>query len=329
VNIPLLSARSIERRLLIIEAGILFLLAVTLTFSPAVRERAWDANYRWSHWAGYFIWVVTSLLVHWISRKKLQDTDAFIFPLVPLLAGLGILLIWRLIPTFGMRQALWFAVSGSAFALGAKYFFKISLLRRYKYLLLIGGIFLTGLTLLFGTNPLGDGPRLWFGCCGVYLQPSEPLKLILVIYLAAYFADNLPFRQGFFPLILPTLLMTGLALLILIVQRDLGTASIFIFLYATILYLATGRKRVILASLFILIMAGVVGYYAVEIIQIRLVAWLNPWSDPSGSGYQTIQSLLAISNGGLPGRGLGVGSPGLVPVAISDFIFSDCKGIPS
>ena len=322
MNFPLLSAQSIERRLLIFSAGILFLLAVTLTLSSAARERAWDVDYRWSHWVGFFIWAGTAMSVHWLYRKKMQDTDAFIFPFAAFLSGLGILLIWRLIPSFGMRQTLWFVVGGVVFILGARHYYKITLLRRYKYILLLSGIFLTGLTLLFGTNPLGDGPRLWLGCCGVYLQPSEPLKLILVIYLSAYFADNLPFRQGFFPLILPTILMTGLALLILVVQRDLGTASIFIFIYATILYLATGRKRVILASLVILAMAGVVGYFAVDIIQVRLVAWLNPWSDPSGSGYQTIQSLLAISNGGLPGRGLGVGYPGLVPVAISDFIFS-------
>ncbi len=322
MNIPILSARSIERRLLIFAIGLLFLLATILSLSPAARERAWNVEYRWSHWVGFIIWAGTALSVHWMYRKKLQDTDAFIFPFAAFLSGLGILLIWRLIPSFGMRQTLWFVVGGAVFILGARHFHKISLLRRYKYILLMSGLFLTGLTLLLGTNPLGDGPRLWLGCCGVYLQPSEPLKLILVIYLSAYFADNLPFRQGFFPLVLPTLLMTGLALLILVVQRDLGTASIFIFLYASILYLATGRKRVILASLFILIMAGVVGFFAVDIIQIRLQAWLNPWSDPSGSGYQTIQSLLAISNGGLPGRGLGMGYPGLVPVAISDFIFS-------
>jgi cell division protein FtsW (lipid II flippase) len=322
MNFPLLSARSIERRLLIFSAGILFLLAVILTLSTSARERTWDVDYRWSHWAGYFIWAGTALSVHWMYRKKLQDTDAFIFPFAAFLSGLGILLIWRLIPSFGMRQALWFVVGGIVFILGAWHYYKITILRRYKYILLLSGIFLTALTLIFGTNPLGDGPRLWLGCCGVYLQPSEPLKLILVIYLSAYFADNLPFPQGLFPLILPTILMTGLALLILVVQRDLGTASIFIFLYATILYLATGRKRVILVSLFILVMAGVVGYFAVDIIQVRLVAWLNPWSDPSGSGYQTIQSLFAISNGGLPGRGLGMGYPGLVPVASSDFIFA-------
>jgi cell division protein FtsW (lipid II flippase) len=322
VNLHLSSTQSIERRLIFAAAGILFLLAVILSLSPATRDRSWMVEYRVSHWFGFVIWFVMTFLIHSRLRTNLPDTDPYLLPIISLLSGLGILLIWRLAPSFGLRQTAWFAFGGVALILGAKYFTYITLLRRYKYVLLLGGILLTSLTLIFGTNPLGDGPRLWLGCCGVYLQPSEPLKLLLVIYLSAYFADNLPFRQGFFPLILPTLLLTGLALLILIVQRDLGTASIFIFLYAVILYLATGRKRVILASLLILAMAAMVGYFIVDIIQIRLIAWLNPWSDPSGSGYQTIQSLLAISNGGLPGRGIGVGYPGLVPVAISDFIFS-------
>ncbi len=312
----------IERRLLIVAAAILFVYAIILCLSPAGRERTWEVEFRWTHWIGLAIWAGIIVLFHWQLRKKLPDTDPFLFPLTAFLAGLGILSIWRLVPAFGMRQAIWFAVGGITLAIGVRLSPKLSFLRRYKYLLLIGGILLTSLTLIFGTNPLGSGPRLWLGCCGIYLQPSEPLKLLLVVYLSAYLADHLPFRQRFFPLILPTMLLTGLALLILIVQRDLGTASIFIFLYTVILYLATGRKRVILASIAGLILAGVVGYYIVEIIQIRLEIWFNPWSDPSGSGYQTIQSLMAIANGGIPGRGPGMGYPGLVPVAISDFIFS-------
>ena len=317
-----MSSRKIERQLLLLATGALFLFAAILSLSPASQERSWNVVYRWSHWVGFVIWVVIVFFAHWQLRRKIPDTDSYIFPLVGFLAGIGILSIWRIAPVFGLRQSLWFIVSGIVIFLGVKYSDKLPILRRYKYILLVSGIFLTSLTLIFGTNPLGGGPRLWLGCCGVYLQPSEPLKLLLVIYLSAYLADNLPLRQKFFPLILPTLLLTGLALLILVVQRDLGTASIFIFLYTVILYLATGRKRVLLASILIMALAGVVGYFAVDTIRIRLVAWLNPWSDPGGAGYQTIQSLMAIANGGIPGRGLGMGYPSLVPVAISDFIYS-------
>jgi cell division protein FtsW (lipid II flippase) len=188
--------------------------------------------------------------------------------------------------------------------------------------ILSGGLILTSLTLIFGTNPAGDGPRLWLGCCGVYLQPSEPLKLLLVGYLAAYLADHLPARDRLIPLLFPTIFVTGLALMLLFVQRDLGTASIFILLYAAIVYIAVNRKRILFTSIVILFISGLAGYLLIGLIRLRIEAWLNPWLDPSGRSYQIVQSLLAIANGGLFGRGPGLGSPTLVPIAHSDFIFT-------
>ena len=156
----------------------------------------------------------------------------------------------------------------------------------------------------------------------MYFQPSEPLKLLLVAYLAAYLAERIPFQLRPFTLIYPTLLLTGIAILLLIFQRDLGTASIFIALYMIIIYLATGKRRTIVISVLLLVFFGLIGYYIIDIIQARITAWINPWDDPSGGAYQIVQSLLAISNGGIEGRGPGLGSPALVPVAISDFIYS-------
>jgi cell division protein FtsW (lipid II flippase) len=244
-----------------------------------------------------------------------------------------LLTIWRLDPYFGMRQTIWLAVALMAFLLTLRFPSDLSFLRRYKYLTLLGGILLTAFTLVFGSNPSGAGPRLWIGGADVYLQPSEPLKLLLVIYLAAYLANRLPvetfnnlptkfIRQIVsIPLIVPTIVMTGLSLLILLVQRDLGTASIFLLIYTIILFLATGKRRVLLVTCAGLGLAALVGYFFVDIIHVRLDAWLNPWSDPSGQSYQIVQSLLSIANGGTLGRGAGLGSPTLVPVAISDFIY--------
>jgi hypothetical protein len=145
---------------------------------------------------------------------------------------------------------------------------------------------------------------------------------LLVAYLAAYLADRLPIRLGALPLLYPTLLLSGIAILLLYFQRDLGTASIFLALYTSIIYLATQRRRAVLVSVGFLIFVGVAGYYFVDIVRARIDSWLNPWNDPSGGSYQIIQSLMAIANGGLEGRGPGLGSPALVPVAISDFIFA-------
>ena len=217
---------------------------------------------------------------------------------------------------------IWLGVSTIVFILALYVPKNLSFLRRYKYILLSGGLLITALTLLFGTNPLGIGPRLWLGCCGVYFQPSEPLKLLLVIYLSAYLADRINIRLSSLPLLIPTLVVTGLALLLLLVQRDLGTASIFVSIFTIIIFLATGKRRVLLGTFVFLTVAMVIGYFFIDIIHIRVQGWLNPWDDPSGHSYQIVQSLLAVANGGTFGRGLGLGSPLLVPVAISDFIFA-------
>lgn len=313
---------AIQNRLLRWAAGFLFLYSLILTLSPAVRERNFAVTYRWSHWLGFAIWVCLIIAADRITAAHLHERDPYLLPAAALLSGWGLLTIWRLDSGFGIRQMIWLGLSFGVLVLAIRFQVKIDFLRRYKYLLLTGGLLLTALTLIFGTNPEGHGPRLWFGCCGVYFQPSEPLKLLLIVFLSAYLADRLPIHLKIFPLILPTLFVTGLALLILLIQQDLGTASIFILLFTAILYIATARRRILLFTGGALVLAGLVGYFFIGIIHIRVDAWLNPWNDPSGHSYQIVQSLLAIANGGLIGRGPGLGSPTLVPVAISDFIFS-------
>jgi cell division protein FtsW (lipid II flippase) len=300
----------------------LLLFAIILSLSPAVRERSWNVEYRWQHWAGLLAWAAVFTFAHRAIKRYLPEHDPYLLPIAALLTGWGLLTIWRLTPEFGLRQTLWMIVTVGLFALVLRFPLDLEIVRRYKYVLLTGGLLLTSLTLIFGSNPAGTGPRLWLGCCGVYLQPSEPLKLLLVGYLAAYLSDRLPARDRLIPLLFPTLFVTGLALLLLLVQRDLGTASIFILLYATIVYIAVGRKRVLLISVAMLLLAGLVGYFFINLIQLRIDAWLNPWIEPSGRAYQVVQSLLAIANGGIVGRGPGLGSPTLVPISHSDFIFT-------
>ena len=314
----------VENRLLRLAALFLTFFAVILTLSPAVRERTWSVVYPWSHWLGLVVWGVFFWLAHRELSRALPDHNPYILPVAAILTGWGILSIWRLDSSLGIRQATWTLIALGFIILGARFKLDFQVIRRYKYLLLFSGLFLTALTLIFGKNPAGFGPRLWLGCCGFYFQPSEPLKLLLISYLAAYLADRLPItsRDHFIPLLFPTVFVTGLALLLLLVQRDLGTASIFIMLYASMLFIATGKKRVLLVSSGALILAGLAGYIFIDVIQIRIDSWLNPWTDPSGRSYQIVQSLLAIANGGTLGRGPGLGAPSLVPIAHSDFIFT-------
>jgi len=315
---------SIQSRLLRWAALFLFAYSATLTISPAVRERTWDVDYRLSHWIGFIVWGLVITIAHRAANKHLPEHDPYILPAAALLSGWGLLTIWRLDETFGLRQTIWLAISVLVFNVALYRQQNLKLLRRYKYVLLSGGLFITALTLIFGTNPMGSGPRLWLGCCGVYFQPSEPLKLLLVIYLSAYLADRagVSLISSRSTLLFPTLIVTSLALLLLLVQRDLGTASIFICIFTVIIFFVTGKRRVLISAVLLLTLALSVGYFFINVIQIRVDGWLNPWNDPSGNSYQIVQSLLAVANGGTIGRGPGLGSPLLVPVAISDFIYA-------
>ncbi|MBN2044043.1 MAG: FtsW/RodA/SpoVE family cell cycle protein [Anaerolineales bacterium] len=304
-------------------SGFILLFAASLTLAPAVQARSWQVDLRWSHWPVTLGWFLVAGGFLYFLKKFRTITDPILIPITLLLAGWGLHTIARISPRMGYKQTLWLILASVALFTAIPFTAKmLALLRKYKYLWLAGGIVLTALTLIFGTNPNGYGPRLWFGCCGVYFQPSEPLKILLILYLSAYFADRQPFSTRLLPLLLPTLLITGLACLILIIQRDLGTASILLIIYAGMIYTATGKKRLLILSLLGILLAALLGYYFFDVVQVRFEAWLNPWLDPSGDSYQIVQSLIAIAAGGMTGRGPGLGYPNLVPISFSDFIFS-------
>lgn len=314
-----------KRESLLLSSAALFMLlfAAALTLSPAARENSWSVAFRTSQWLVFGIWAGVFFVSQRLVARFAPDHDPYLLPLTAMLSGWGLLTISRLDSGLGIRQAGWLVIAMAASVLIArKGEVILGLLRRYKYVLLGAGLLLTALTLILGTNPTGAGPRLWLGCCGIYMQPSEPLKLLLVGYLAAFLADQASIRRGIVPLLLPTILVTGLAITLLLVQRDLGTASIFILLSTVMLYLATDKARVLLATATGLVVAVLVGYFFVDVVHARIDAWVDPWSDPSGRSYQIIQSLLAVANGGVMGRGPGLGSPTLVPVAQSDFVYA-------
>jgi peptidoglycan glycosyltransferase len=283
------------------------------------------------------VWTACALISTLIVRRALPDHDPYVIPLVYVLSGWGLALIWRLAPAFGLRQTAWLAVATAAMLGVALLPGDLRWLRRYRYTWLLAGLILTGLTLILGVNPSGIGERLWLGCCGLYLQPAEILKLLLVAFLAAYLADRreplfeatMPLGNGpgpkpaeRLPYFLPLLLMWGFSMIVLISQRDLGMSTLFFVVFLVMLYLASGRAWYFVAGLALLVLGGVLGYYLFDVVRIRVEAWWNPWADASGRSYQIVQSLIAIAAGSVMGRGPGLGTPTLIPVAHSDFIFA-------
>ncbi|MEP7359596.1 MAG: FtsW/RodA/SpoVE family cell cycle protein [Anaerolineales bacterium] len=307
-----------------------------LVVAPAARAGTWAVGLSPAPLLILPLWAGCAAAALWVVRRKLPRHDPVLLPAVYLLAGWGVVLIWRLLPEFGLRQALWL-VAATAAMLGIVLLpGELRWLRRYRYTWLAAGLILTALTLFLGVNPSGSGERLWLGCCGMYLQPAELLKLLLVVFLASYLADRrqmlfereasgpgggLGRRQAlayFFPL----LLMWGFSALILFSQRDLGMSTLFFGVFVAMLYLASGRWEYVAAGAVLLAVAAVLGFYFFDVVRLRVEAWWNPWADFSGRSYQIVQSLIALAAGGVFGQGLGLGAPGIVPVAHSDFIFA-------
>jgi len=159
--------------------------------------------YHWSQWLGFAVWLGVILVAHTQIKRNIPEADPYLLPVAALLTGWGILTIYRLVPSFGIRQTIWLAVCGLVLLLGLRLSPELRFLRRYKYIWLTIGLLLTALTLIFGTDPGGGYEHAWLGCCGVYFQPSEPLKLLLIVYLAAYLADRLPLSLRTLPLLAP------------------------------------------------------------------------------------------------------------------------------
>lgn len=319
---PQIRSENYQVKLLVLAAFFLFVYSLVLTFSPSVRSHGIIVALKWNHWVGYFVWLIGFFILNKIISKRTFHFDSFILPIIALLSGWGLLTIWRLDETLGLKQTAWLFLSLGMVSAGIYLPGLLRFLRRYKYIWLLLGFIITFLTLFIGTNPSGSGPRLWIGIKEFLFQPSEPLKLLLIIFLAAFFSDGNSFKIKYFQYILPTLIVGILTFILLISQRDLGTALIFIFIYSTILIATTFRKRLIWLIPIILGGISAIAYFLLDIVKLRIDMWLDPWSYSSTSAYQTIQALIAIASGGILGSGPGLGSPGLVPVAVSDFIFT-------
>ena len=314
----------------------LLLVAALFIFSNALalglaRDGRIDGSTLW----GPICWLTAQGTAVWLLRKYAPNHDPFLLPLVGLLTGWGIVLQDRLAPNFLVRQVVW-VVLGTAVLVAITILPRnLRLLRRYRYTLLLFGIVLLTATLIFGINPTGASvARYWLRLpipflTPVYFQPSELLKLLLVVFLASYFDDReagLRFvgngRLQRLSYLAPLLLMWGFCMILLVWQRDLGAATLFFILFLTLLYLATGDWRIIVGGIGLLLLAGVFAYFAFSLVALRIDAWWNPWPDADNRAFQIVQSLYAVAAGGIWGQGVGQGFPQYIPVVHSDFAFA-------
>jgi cell division protein FtsW (lipid II flippase) len=204
-------------------------------------------------------------------------------------------------------------------------------LAAYKYILGIIGIMLLLSAILFGVD-IG-GHKSWVILGPVRFQPSEFAKLFIVLFLAAYLSERqevLAFAtRRFGPLVLPQprfiaplLAVWGLAMLMFVAQRDLGSALLYFGVTVIMIYMASGRLSYVVIGAIQFVVGTVVCYLLYPHVQVRVDIWFNPWLDPSGKAYQIVQSLFALGTGGILGSGLTYGYPTMIPEVHTDFIFA-------
>jgi cell division protein FtsW (lipid II flippase) len=315
-----------ERLLLALGGAFVLINQITLLIA---RERTWTGIWPVG------VWIVCAVIGHVILERRLPERDPLLFPLAMFLTGWGLNLVARLVPNYVERQSLWLVVGLVALLAVTLLPGNLRWLRRYRYTWLIGGLALLAISILIGINPEHAGPRLWIwsGLGRIYYQPSELLKILLVAFLASYFAENQRFmraetiRIGAWevpsPAFLgPLLLMWGICVVVLVWQRDLGTATLFFVVFTIMLYLASGQAQLLAGGVALLIVASVIAYNLFGVVRLRVDIWLNPWPTADSDAYQVVQSLMAVAAGGVFGQGIGQGQPQIIPVAHSDFVFA-------
>ncbi len=318
--------------------GILLALAGVFLFANYLALALQLSNVQLTHWIPFVVWVLCAVTGNRILNRYLPGRDPLFFSLAMFLSGWGLVIIDRLLPNFADRQILWLALSVAAMISVAVLPHTLRWLRNYRYILLLGGLALLVSTMIFGQNPSGlaGAPQLWLGFGGVYFQPSEALKIILVAFLASYLGEQYPtlrskrkrlgtdsLRFSLSPRIIgPILLMWGISIVILIWQRDLGTAVLFFLVFLALLYIASGYTLIVVSGAVLITIAGLVAYNLFYVVQLRVDIWLNPWPEASDRAYQIVQSLQAFASGSVFGQGIGQGAPTYIPVVHSDFVFA-------
>jgi cell division protein FtsW (lipid II flippase) len=278
------------------------------------------------------------VVAHAVLRLRLPNADPFLLPLGGLLSALGLTMIYRIDPELAFRQGLWVVVGVGVFAALVIFLKDYRELDNVKYILGVSAIALLVLPALPYIGRTINGATLWVDFrAGIVFQPGELAKVLFVVFLAGYLRDNREMLsygaagQGRLPSpkhLGPLLLIWGGAMLVLFQTRDLGGALLFFAIFLVMLYTATARWSFVAAGL-ALFLAGAYGLYQViPHVQTRVGSWLDPWADPADTSYQLVQSLYAISSGGVFGSGLGNGvllSPegnSYIPFLETDFIFS-------
>ena len=287
------------------------------------------------------LFVVMALALHITIRRVAPDADPLIMPIATLLNVVGVAMIYRIDlaenlhgwGAISVKQLVWSSVALGAAIVVLAVIRNHMVLFRYTYLTGLGAVVLLLLPMLPGIGQTINGARVWIHIGGFSFQPGEIAKILLAIFFAGYLVrsrDSLamagkkilgirfPRARDLGPLIVFWLA----AMSVLVFQRDLGTSLLYFGLFLSMLYLATGRIGWIILGVGLFLAGGLIASQTLSYVKVRFNNWLDPFADPYGAGFQMINGLFGMANGGMTGTGLGQGYPELTTFSQSDYIFA-------
>ena len=227
----------------------------------------------------------------------------------------GMIILTRLSYDKAVKQ---FFIIAASFVLGffvPEIIFKFDFLKKFTYFYAAAGILAIGIVLILGAAT--NGSKITYTVAGITFQPSEFVKIIFLFFMAA----ALWRAESFLEIFLDSVL-AAVHVIILVLSKDLGSALIFFIIYLALVYIATENIGYLIIGLTFGMLASIIAYKLFSHIQVRVQAFLDPFSDIERTGYQLSQSLFGISSGCWFGLGLYGGSPGSIPYVEQDFIFS-------
>jgi cell division protein FtsW (lipid II flippase) len=271
-------------------------------------------------------------------RLMLPHSDVLLLPLVTLLTGLGLVMIFRLTYNvegkegLAITQAVWILIGSGTMFLLVLFFRNYHRLFDYKYLLAAVAVLLIASTF----TPLGyevNGARLWVSLGPVGFQPSEFARIALIVFFAGYLAETRDLLAATSRTILgvqvpalkyfgPVALVWAASLGLLVFEKDLGSSLLFFAVPLLMLYAATGRIAYVLLGTVLFTVGSFLAFLLFDHVKVRVRAWLDPWAYPDTDGFQILQSIFNIADGGLLGTGLGAGFAQTIPEVETDFVFS-------
>ncbi len=287
---------------------------------------------------GPFLGIIVGLplAAHVAVRRLAPQADGMLLPVASLLNGLGYVFIVRLDEArreprgLAGLQSVWMILGVAAFVVTLMVVRDARKLERYRYTAGFIGLVLLLLPLLPVVGRTINGSRIWVSFGPVNFQPGEFAKLALAIFFAGYLIEKrelLAINRAFGPIALPdpkhlgpVLIAWGVALVVMISERDLGSSLLFFTLFLVLIWVATERASYLAVGVLLFVGGGYLAFSAFSHVQERFDTWIDPWG--KDKGHQVIQAAFAFADGGSAGTGLNLGVPLNIPVVESDFIFA-------